>query len=48
MTRTRECNNPAPEFGGEACAGGIDTETLECNTDACPGEVLVVSNMEYV
>lgn len=36
QTRTRDCTNPAPEFGGEDCAG--DTlETQNCDEGTCPG-----------
>ena len=33
--RSRQCNNPAPSYGGAACAG--DTRKTEsCNTQDCP------------
>eukprot|EP00112_Aurelia_sp_Birch-Aquarium-sp1_P004443 Seg1505.2 transcript_id=Seg1505.2/GoldUCD/mRNA.D3Y31 product=Hemicentin-1 protein_id=Seg1505.2/GoldUCD/D3Y31 len=34
-TRERLCNNPAPAHGGENCEGA-SSETVPCNTDACP------------
>ncbi|XP_063692586.1 SCO-spondin-like isoform X2 [Bolinopsis microptera] len=34
-SRTRECNNPAPQHGGEDCEGE-ESESRECNTDSCP------------
>ncbi|KAF6035139.1 hypothetical protein EB796_006562 [Bugula neritina] len=33
--RFRQCNNPAPKFGGKRCAGNR-TETLPCNEQGCP------------
>ena len=35
-TRERECNDPAPLFGGATCSGNT-TEGGECNHDPCPG-----------
>lgn len=35
--RTRECTNPAPEFGGADCAGDA-VEGQDCGTDPCPGK----------
>jgi thrombospondin motif-containing protein 13 len=36
MTKTRECNNPSPDSNGNDCIG--DTiQTIECQTEACPG-----------
>ena len=37
--RTRECTNPAPEFGGADCIGDA-MESQVCGTDPCPGENL--------
>ncbi|XP_063684803.1 SCO-spondin-like [Bolinopsis microptera] len=34
QTRSRDCNNPAPANGGEACAGK-DVETQSCNDKLC-------------
>ena len=36
QTRTKECNNPAPQHGGADCEGEGE-ETRECNTHSCPG-----------
>ena len=36
QTRTKECNNPAPQHGGADCEGEGE-ETRECNTQACEG-----------
>ncbi|XP_055957003.1 coadhesin-like [Patella vulgata] len=33
--RTRDCDSPAPAYGGDACPG-IGSETLPCNTQVCP------------
>ena len=34
-TRTRACNSPAPDNGGDDCEGG-DTETETCVQEECP------------
>ena len=39
QTRTRTCTNPAPAHGGADCVGD-SSEARECNTHACPGNVL--------
>ena len=36
QTRERECNNPAPEFGGADCQGN-SSESQACNEQPCPG-----------
>ena len=33
--RSRDCDNPAPQFGGLDCVGGKSEEEL-CNTHNCP------------
>ncbi|XP_063051628.1 A disintegrin and metalloproteinase with thrombospondin motifs 3 isoform X2 [Engraulis encrasicolus] len=33
--RTRQCNNPAPAYGGQDCPG-VNYEYQLCNTDDCP------------
>ena len=34
QSRTRACDNPAPENGGAECSGDA-TESRECNTQSC-------------
>jgi len=36
--RTRACDNPAPQFGGDDCTvdGSLDSETQRCNENPCP------------
>ena len=34
--RSRTCTNPAPLNGGQDCPGS-PTDTMECNTQPCPG-----------
>ena len=38
--RTRVCDNPVPEFGGEDCTvdGSTDMETQACNEIPCPSK----------
>ncbi|XP_048579836.1 uncharacterized protein LOC116619170 isoform X2 [Nematostella vectensis] len=37
QTRTRECNNPVPQYGGSGCERfGNAKETQQCNTMPCP------------
>ena len=35
QTRSRTCDNPAPQFGGLPCDGEV-TECQACNVDPCP------------
>ncbi len=35
QSRIRQCNNPAPSNAGAACVGS-DTESQDCNAQACP------------
>ncbi|XP_052086547.1 deleted in malignant brain tumors 1 protein-like [Mytilus californianus] len=35
QTRTRECNNPIPQYGG-TCCNGASSHTIKCNTVSCP------------
>ena len=38
--RTRACDNPAPQFGGDDCTvdGSTNSETQRCNEDPCPSK----------
>ena len=38
--RYRECNNPAPEHGGNNCThdGSTNVESKRCNENACPSK----------
>jgi len=37
-SRTRECNNPTPAYGGRMCDG--DSRDLDtCNVRPCPGKI---------
>ena len=38
QTRTRVCDNPAPEFSGDDCTmiGSSPSETRRCNENSCP------------
>ena len=35
--RSRECNNPAPQNGGQEC-GGLATDDETCQKDNCTGQ----------
>ncbi|XP_078600508.1 coadhesin-like [Branchiostoma floridae x Branchiostoma japonicum] len=37
MHRTRECDSPAPEHGGNPCVGN-NQESVACGTGPCPGK----------
>ena len=39
----RTCTNPAPANGGEYCVGGRRINPRECNTQPCPGIILLSS-----
>ena len=43
-SRTRVCDNPAPQFGGLECTadGTSDTETKYCNTQECPSTLHII------
>ena len=38
--RTRVCDNPAPQYGGDDCTidGSSDSETQRCNENPCPSK----------
>ena len=36
-SRSRDCNNPAPAYGGRNCQGS-SIESGACNTNPCPGK----------
>ena len=42
QSRTRTCNDPAPQHGGMDCSQlGMDTEVKECNKEPCPSKNLI-------
>ncbi|XP_065656244.1 SCO-spondin-like [Hydra vulgaris] len=47
QTRTRECNNPKPENGGQKC-DGMTKETRGCKNNFCPGPAGVINVLENV
>ena len=38
QVRTRSCDNPSPDHGGDEC-GGQSEERRDCDTITCPGEL---------
>ena len=40
QVRTRSCDNPAPQNGGDDCPSdeASDSETQSCNTEDCPSK----------
>ena len=42
ITRTRQCNNPAPLNGGLNCDGN-NTEISWCYNNSCPGMCMKIS-----
>ena len=46
MTRTRSCNSPAPQYGGENCVG-ISEEVTPCNPDHCPSKYILYFTLIY-
>ena len=48
QTRFRECNNPAPLYGGKDCQGN-KRDSRTCNFFECPGETMVETlEVEFV
>ena len=47
QTRRRSCSNPAPTFGGADCKGKAE-ESQKCNTEKCPGMILICSMLLIV
>ena len=47
-SRFRECNNPAPQHGGDDCTwnGSTDIETKTCNENICPPGKYVLESWE--
>ena len=43
QSRTRNCDNPAPLYGGTDCSvdGSTNIETRRCNENACPGSIYI-------
>ena len=41
--RTRVCDNPAPQYGGDECTvdGTSASETQRCNENACPSKSII-------
>ena len=37
QSRSRVCNNPAPQYNGKDCVGPVN-ETRACNTFYCPSK----------
>ena len=37
QSRTRDCNSPPPQNGGDSCTGE-STDTQTCNTNPCPSK----------
>ena len=39
-TRTRNCTNPSPQYGGKDCTDlGDILQEEDCNTQHCPGKI---------
>lgn len=36
--RTRECNDPKPQYGGEPCFGNETVQDVDCNNGPCPSK----------
>ena len=46
-TRSRNCDNPAPAFGGATCAGSANDQQ-KCNEDKCPGTTFLFPHPKKV
>ena len=38
MTRTRNCDSPAPANGGDDCEDGDESQSVSCNDFRCEGD----------
>ena len=43
LKRTRECNNPKPQYGGASCFGNETEQNVECNKGPCPSKSLCLT-----
>ncbi|KAJ8321738.1 hypothetical protein KUTeg_000209 [Tegillarca granosa] len=46
-TRSRLCNNPAPQYGGDNCTGA-DNGIQDCNTHNCPKKSLQIFHFIHI
>ena len=47
-TRVRACDKPVPAFGGKNCSElGPASETISCNEQKCPGNVLICNFLSH-
>ena len=43
LKRTRECNNPKPQYGGASCFGNEAEQYVKCNKGPCPSKLLCLT-----